>query len=973
MRFEINKLSKFLFKEEQKAYHHKWSCGEYGTILFEDGSVYNPGPKDAGLKVKGLISKVFELQVLIPAINILGQEASMLKRSTIEKLLDIEDRLNIHFLPFVKGKEINVDGKLFTRLLAIHKKSGNFETELNKRITAQLGITLSPEAMGDIPKTLLYFGSPVDYDCTFEKNVMVIGNEDIIDGAYWDGAAYYIPQRNPVHIGETLYRNRTIKLKLDGTVFQMRGFTISNPSCSYPFKGTLQSVSFRDIKSILKDGPNKATILKYLEDGGLVCTADTLKKAKVGIHNVRFWYHNDNVSTRPTGMLGHGKIMFEQIARKMKFKHIEGLSKRIRTRIEAVGISMRDANSLVHVLNREKDSWNDTSVPIKEFTNIFEQVAMAGRPFGSNQSDEMTTKMALGKFMKSACELHCGTKRYFDKDGNVLFRFDKDVAIYLRGYLAARPNMEDDEIGLPRDTFDKVAKIANENGKRIEDLIPLARRMPITMHSFRKLRPVRRDDNFPVLTVNREVLNDFGGDLDGDEVDFMLFEPELFDYEDRSIKTIVEDIKKLPESHAKVVDNASTFFAPMRGTDSDRYPKNVGMLTELFYADAIGIVEVAICRIVNYLIHQGWTSDGIDAFIFNMEHNILDKVIDSKKHGATEVPDLYMLLTRMKNHKIERLSDAFGLIRGKCNFSSERLETVPKLIKNMIWHNYTKYMDKNTMMKFYPFHHCVFKAIWDFFPDCIENVTLDRDLHKGTFKNRVKLIEELLTVFSYKSLFTDAGFYETNINGIFRLTHPILEMFGEAVRFIRNKDISNKEKAAQINELKGPAFESLMSLATKDEGKVAVQILLIICAWDNMSFKVGSIFSFIFNLANPAVLTFVMGRLFGRNLDWFFTKNATNATDATDAEENVRNEYALVRKTAVVDGDFATLPPHIADDLSQKYEILPQNDAKCDTYIVIAQNNKEGDAKYEDYKKAGVAFHYVVRRNSGKWYDKLYQ
>ncbi len=944
----IAETSKKRDEENKKEQTLKWARGKRGSMVFctktmkGEWEFINPTEEEmeniTGGYVKGLLANLFDMQVLIDeayvktSLSILrdggvgelyrgryvdplavNAHVKATKRRFVKEVFEpLQDVLGVWILPLVKGKKIPFNGVNYVRMIAIKKRDGGFVEDLRTRFKEAYGFKLNMLSIREIAKTLLYLATSICETDPMDLKVVVIPKRACVNPDVYDGAMTYITHEDPETLLTTRYEDRHHHVKLDGRVLHVRGFSVDSGRDKNGIiaKATIQPFTIRNLKDEHTD-EWKEKVIEYAKKGYLIATSDTLKYAKDGEYVCRLWLHDDSAMHT---MFGRGKLFFEQLARKMRFKSFDGIKDLIKARVYEIGQAFESTSAMAKYLLKYKDVYNTESLPVKEFTDYFEQVGKGGMPPGLNISFIGALFKSIPLIMKGMCEVMIGCRTYA-KHGKILFNWTRDKGIYLQGFIRMRTNLKDHEISLPCRAFDLIEAILKHTGKTWGDLLCVIRRCPILVASFQKVKIIRRTDNHAYIGLSSHVMMNLGGDSDGDKGSITITLKDMFDYQCLDNRVFRDWDTKFEPKFMKMINDKAELFSPMRSVKNDEnIEKALGQVTwELLDNDnstgsgGIGTIDSGIFRLALYLARKKWSKAMIWDFMFKMEVGWLDEnaqvvragyeqlAIEGKKVLATEVPNLLMFnrLINEKDHHKQMIYDflprIINILRAKVEWTDnakladlnptstvfcESIAEVPQLIRRYaylgLYGNWTHIQDESAkevarnnhaevIRSIFPFHAAYFEAIIEMFPREMKEAGLNYAWFtrgKDCPKNKCKeLSTYIMRMYNGMDIPIDKGGHGFMILDQYdQDTHEHLEEYSQECEVIRdNTELSDQDKNRAINRMKKPTFDKIASRPKSDEGRAAIEFALLSCACQNGNAR-GSKYSFIFNYVNPLIL-----------------------------------------------------------------------------------------------------------------------
>jgi DNA-binding protein Fis len=197
-----------------------------------------------------------------------------------------------------------------------------------------------------------------------------------------------------------------------------------------------------------------------------------------------------------------------------------------------------------------------------------------------------------------------------------------------------------------------------------------------------------------------------------------------------------------------------------------------------------------------------------------------------------------------------------------------------------------------------------------------------------------------------------------------KFTHIKLEEMAAKRKALLAEGKSYEDVMSIIQDMKKPLVDNIINSATTDNGKVAVQFLLLACATVNVG-KSGSIFSFIFDFSNVIVLRAFFAILNGENPEKAYTLIVDDKP-----EEVTSKDFSIISNDPIkVLGNIGALPVNEREALVKKYNIDGVVNNANGLECVIAIDTVGDNKMYEELKASGVKnVEFFKRRKNNNWY-----
>ena len=1024
----------------------KWDKGKKGRMIFayrdDSGNIVwdelEGGHMDDNIhggEVQGLLGKFFHLNVAWDAEDlpdpILVHEFMENKSSMDvikwhnaqyrEVFQEIATKYNVWPLPIIRGSAIRYNGKRFRRIICV-RKQGSFERSVKKAFEEAFKQPLADEAFLAIGKTLTYFTTSLVKDVEYNAKVLVVDKNDLVDSDVLDGCLYYLPligSRSKVE-AEFPYHNRecqvyTHKVKLDGRTLHERAISADGK----PGKWTRTAATIRQLKDIFSNEDTAKIAVAAAKEGFAIGTKDSLKHAKPGKYDVRVWLHDDS-TMHP--VLTKGKIMFEQMYRKIAWKNLGGIKDVIERNVFELGVAMRSSKGLTDLLLKYEDAMDPEDLPKKDFVDQFTQVNQ-GLPKGLNRSFFPSLIQALPKLLKRMSEVHVGTRRYFRRDNSgkvshMYFDWEKHTGIHARAFIRQDVGLKDYEVSLGREVYDAIALILNKTGTTWNEVTTIVQRPPVLLTSTQKVTVIRRDDNFPGMYLSKHLMKNLGADADGDKGTLNIVKKTMFDFVNITDTRIsgVEN-NKLRQSEKAITNASAERFSPSRESsanpDDTWESKASAMYYELIQADSIGLVDTSILRIMWHYA-RSWSPNMIRVLIHKLEQGPLQSIIDGKKNFAASVPNLIQMARNMVISDTERVGNmpkGFQMLRGKVDFMKDcyceeeckgangtytrkyyDMQNIPAVIRHNAHialfgvkpENKDKpklqwFIDNHTAMMedLFPVHAFYFRMMLKHFPDKMECTTFDLASFRkkaGFRDNSILVADSICSMFGGVRKPIASGGLGFRLTGRWeRDTHDFLDVYWDNVQHIRDTITDRDTQNMLINRLKRPLFDEFVALTTTEKGRAGMELFLLAIACQ-YSGPDGSSLSFFFNLVDPhTISTFV--RLCNGEDPMKYWEEKPEDEDPEGEEEAITEASdfnAGQRKDAIVYGDFGCLPGDIRTSLVGNFNIVEYVEdipAKPSAGTLIAVNRDYQRDIVKELTDIVSTGHVEVLqcRKSGKW------
>lgn len=791
----------------------------------------------------------------------------------------IESTLNIWLLPVAAGSEFKFKGTTYVKMLFLRKDEHHtIKAAFRARFKELRGMEPTDSTVNKMVKTLSYLTTPI-YNKSFFKDIVVIDKEWCNKSITLDGAAMHFPSRDVLFHHDDLHFDVTLN-----SVLHIRALpTIETTDKGGIFKGTSKPVTYHMVKTHIKK-EHHDVVIKYLEDGWLVCTEDAFKDMPNGEYkHMEIWWHNDS---NQISFWQDIKLCFPQWAMRRSFKNYAGLVKLIGRRVKEMGDALRDTKTLVAYILKNKRLFNDENTPVLSIVEGLVQV-LNGRPFGLHRSDEFNILKPLCRMIKALVEVRIGTRNM--KHWNA----DEHIGLGARAFVEGDPELTEGEFGVPnfashmakRIYGDKV-HLTEENGKQymtIDDHSNEVRRHPQTITSSLPSRIVVRNDDFPYFTLPAEDMSNFGADFDGDKMEWVCHPTNLYEIEDLR----QSNIDKMPQPSMDV-----NKLMPNRDPIMDEtIPEHHRADYEREAADPIGIVHYFIEQVGHYLHRKKAKKTDMIRICNMLECGPLVNIIKGKKHNCTSVVHLPEMQRRQGIMCTEYYGKGYRIINNKIDMSNEwiklpndagwrklTLEEFPRWIKNE--------MRDTWKTNVYPIHEVLFKAIIKFFPDSVKN-TKCTDAHV----NLARLKDITMTMFNdMKDVIR--GKMKFYMNNWGDLKHEVLDKFFDRIM----SKISSKDPDVQawISKAIPKVWSMIMKNITTDADKATAEIFLMAYAFKTRSPKTGSaIHGFIFNHVSGVAFREFIKLLYG-----------TSDDDLTSVDDILADMVAEGRPMTEADGEL---------------------------------------------------------------------